>query len=238
MNGAPDARVWDSLAALSRAGRERPRAGVERCEVCGVEIDAAHNHVANTASRQLLCACRACYLLFTHDGAGGSRFRAVPERYCALDASRFDTPLWTRLDVPTGLAFLFRSEQTGRVTAFYPSPAGATEAELPLDAWPALTGVMPALETMAADVEALLVRRGVSHPGRDAGAESGATTAFIVPIDTCYELAGVIRRHWRGFQGGADVWRAVDALFERVAERAGLARDRALTSSSSAEMDA
>ena len=30
-----------------------------------------HGHVVNVPRRTLLCVCRPCYLLFTHEGAGG-----------------------------------------------------------------------------------------------------------------------------------------------------------------------
>ena len=44
------------------------------------------------------------------------------------------------------------------MTAFYPSPAGATESLLPLTAWEEIVRENPALREMQPDVEALLVR--------------------------------------------------------------------------------
>ena len=88
--------------------------------------------------------------------------------------------------------------------------SGATESELPLDAWNALATAVPTLSTLAADVEAALLRR------RD-----NEVDAFIVPIDVAYELVGRMRRGWRGFSGGDEVWREIDAFFARVTERAG-----------------
>src|SRR5262249_40376402 len=107
------------------------------------------------------------------------------------------------------LAFFFRNSATGRTTAFYPSPAGATGSELSLDGWDALVNAVPRLATLKADVEALLVR------ARDVGCD-----ALIVPIDACYELVGRIRRSWCGVHGGADVVREIDALFGRIIEHA------------------
>jgi hypothetical protein len=161
-------------------------------------------------------------LLFSHDGAGGARFRAVPQRY--LEISGFDAleAGWESLNVPIGLAFFFTNSATGRASAFYPSPAGATESELPLDAWNALVGAVPALATLAPDVEALIVRRRTPSPmlGDDADASPSATDAFVVPIDACYELVGRIRRTWRGFHGGDEVWREIDEFFARATEHA------------------
>ena len=44
-----------------------------------------------------------------------------------------------------GLAFLFHNSVLGRVVAFYPGPAGATESELPLDAWTRIVETNPCL---------------------------------------------------------------------------------------------
>jgi uncharacterized protein DUF5947 len=191
--------------------RKRPDAVpiTERCEFCGAGIDDRHGHLVDLPRRALLCVCRPCYLLFTHDGAGGARFRAVPERYQSLAPFPAPRDAWDALDVPIGLAFFFTNGLTGRTTGFYPSPAGATESELPLDAWLDLVRAVPPLSALAPDVEALLVKR--SADGID---------ALIVPIDACYELVGRIRRSWRGIQGGDEVAREVDEFFTRAFERA------------------
>jgi hypothetical protein len=181
----------------------------ERCDVCGAPIEEEHGHLVNLARRSLMCACRGCYLLFMHEGAGGGRFRAVPQRYVGLPDLTAAADLWESLQIPIGLAFLFSNSATGRTTAFYPGPAGATESELSLDAWDRLLRAVPALTTLSPDVEALLVRT-----------RGGGLEAFIVPIDACYELVGRIRRAWKGFQGGDEVWREVDAFIVRASERA------------------
>ena len=49
----------------------------------------------------------------------------------------------------------------------------------------------------------------------------GARRQWIVPIDVCYALVGLIRTHWRGFTGGADVWRELDTFFEDSTGAAG-----------------
>ena len=36
---------------------------------------------------------------------------------------------------------------------------------------------------------------------------------FIVPIDACYELTGKVRRYWKGFDGGEEVWREIEGFF-------------------------
>jgi Family of unknown function (DUF5947) len=211
---------WPAVAERLReyaARRAQASAGLSgaegRCEFCGADIEEAHGHLVDLPRRQLLCVCRPCYLLFTHDGAGGARFRAVPERYQLVPEFAAVPELWERLQVPIGLAFFFASSATGRTTAFYPSPAGATESELSLDAWQQAGSAVPALARMAPDVEAFLVRRAAR-----------AVDALIAPIDACYELVGRIRRAWRGFQGGDEVWQEIDDFFGRVRARAESSR--------------
>ena len=217
---------WSGLEHLRAYAEARRQSAVERCEFCGVGIESEHGHLVNAASRSLLCVCRPCYLLFTHEGAGGGRFRAVPERYVALSNSLADEA-WDGWQIPIGLAFFFRNSETGRVSAFYPSPAGATESELAVRAWDDIVRAQPELETLLPDVEALLVRR------RATGLQG-----FIVPIDACYELVGRLRRGWRGFQGGDDVYADIDAFFTRIAVRAGLGDPHEEGSTAPAAVDA
>lgn len=190
-----------------RQPRERPRPG-EHCDMCGELVPDEHEHVVNVESRSLMCTCRGCWLLFTSDGAGGGKYRAVPDRYLSLGALSIEPGTWEELQIPVSVAFFFRSSTNGSVAAFYPSPAGATESLLPLDAWDRLAAANEQLSTMQADVEALLVRRDEAHED-----------AYLVPIDACYELVGELRRLWKGFDGGTEARVAMDAFFDRVQER-------------------
>jgi hypothetical protein len=181
----------------------------ERCELCAAEIPAAHGHVADLDHSSLLCACRACYLLFTHAQAGRGRYRAVPDR-CLDDPARPITAAeWEELEIPVGLAFFLRSSDTGEVTGFYPSPAGATECRLDLAAWDRLAAAHPLLGAMSPDVEAALICR-----------TDGSVEHFLVPIDACYELAGRMRLHWRGFDGGAEARQSIAGFLDQVRLRA------------------
>ncbi len=204
----------DPLAVLSRIRQSRPRPVVragERCEVCTEPIGDQHGHLVDLKGRNLLCACRGCYLLFTADGAGGGHFRAVPTRYLAFPDFVVSAATWDAMQIPVGIAFFFMNSTLGRVAAFYPGPAGATESQLPLDAWEEMIRANPALGTIEPDVEAILVRAGRGGAGG---------SCFLVPIDVCYELVGHLRRLWRGFDGGAEAKGALDDFFDRVTERA------------------
>src|SRR5262245_32180977 len=117
------------LAAHERLRTPRPVPRPdERCDLCCREIAEAHQHVVNLETRGLLCTCRACYLLFTHEGAGQGRYRAVPERYVAAPDFALSHEQWDALQVPVAMVFLFFNSLLNRMVAFYPSPAGATES--------------------------------------------------------------------------------------------------------------
>ena len=195
---------------LARIRAERPEPSpYERCEMCGAPVADEHSHVVNIGSRSLLCSCRPCYLLFTHNDAALA-YRAVPDRY--LSFANLPAPVWNELDLPVGTAFLFVNSSLSRVVAFYPGPAGATESELSLEAWDRVVAAAPALATLQPDVEALLVRT-----------EGQAVEAFLVPIDVCYELVGHLRQLWRGFDGGSEVRVRLGEFFGRVRGRAKVA---------------
>ena len=49
---------------------------------------------------------------------------------------------------------------------------------------------------------------------------SDGAECFIVPIDTCYELVGHLRRLWRGFDGGSEANRKLDDFFTGIRDRA------------------
>ncbi len=42
----------------------------------------------------------------------------------------------------------------------------------------------------------------------------------MVPIDACYELAGRMRLHWRGFDGGTEARQAIAGFLDTVRRRA------------------
>jgi len=186
-----------------------PASETERCELCAAEIPAGHGHLADLEAASLLCACRACYLLFTQRNAGRGRYQAVPDRYLA-DPDRVMTQVqWDQLEVPVGLAFFLRtSRDSGALSGFYPSPAGVTECQLDLQLWQELAIGYPLLSAAADDVEAILISRS------DDGVEY-----FLVPVDICYELAGRMRLNWHGFDGGAEARHSIATFLRGVRDR-------------------
>jgi uncharacterized protein DUF5947 len=217
--GSAEGSAADPLSVLARIRntrpRERPRPG-ERCDLCATPIPDEHEHVVDLEQRNLLCTCHGCFLLLAPDGAGGLRYRAVPDRYLAFPDFELSPGQWDSLQIPVSVAFFFVNSSLERVAAFYPSPAGATESLLPLDTWDDIVTAHPDLATLLPDVEAFLVRS--ERPG------AGTAECYLVPIDACYEMVGQLRRLWRGFDGGQEAHDALDAFFDRIRTRAQLVR--------------
>lgn len=201
--------------------RPRPTPG-ESCEMCAVAVGDDHRHVVDLERRSLLCVCRGCALLFERTRAGSAdpgsagahprrddRYRTVPDRYVEIAPFTLPGPAWAALQIPVGIAFVVANTQLDRTVAFYPSPGGATESELPLDAWGDVVAANPALAEVEPDVEAVLVRTGDGEP-----------SCHVVPVDRCYELVGAMRLHWRGFDGGTEVREQIAAFFDGVSARA------------------
>jgi hypothetical protein len=193
---------------LEPVPQQPPTPAGSRCEMCDAEIPAEHGHVVDIEARTLMCTCRACYLLFTHKGAAQGRYRSIPDRYLHDPNFAISDAEWDELQIPVGVAFFFRSSSTGRFAAFYPSPAGATESLLPLDTWASVLAANPAFDDLEPDVEALLIKKG-----------AGGFSCFLVPVDTCYDLVGRVRLHWRGLDGGTEAREAIDEFFAALEKR-------------------
>jgi hypothetical protein len=200
-------QIRESFQSLQQFAR-KPRRVVERCELCSLEVRSDHPHLIELARRRLVCTCDACAVLFS--GQAGAKFKRVPRRVQLLPAFRMSDTEWDSLMIPINLAFFFESSLDHRVTAFYPSPAGAIESLLPMQSWKNILLSNPGLNQMESDVEALLVNR-VGHA-------RGATPAdyYVVPIDNCYRLVGLIRTHWRGLSGGTEAWQEIDHFFANL----------------------
>jgi hypothetical protein len=195
----------------------RRAASEERCELCGANLAAEHGHLLKPAERRLVCACQACAILFGEQT--GQRFKRVPSRIRSLPGFQLSDSQWESLMVPINMAFFFRGSVAGRVTAVYPSPAGATESLLPFETWDEIVAGNAELESMEADVEALLVNR------LGAGRGFPINQYFLLPIDQCFKLAGLVRMYWRGLSGGDELWRALEGYFAGLAARAGPAAE-------------
>jgi hypothetical protein len=173
-------------------------AAEERCELCTLALRRDHRHLLHLDERRILCVCETCWAVRT----GDPEFRPVGNRTLVLEGFRLSDEEWAAFEIPIGLAFFMVSTVSGGVVGLYPSPAGATECELDLEAWRRLVAANPVLETMEADAEALVVNRMASPPQH-----------AIVPIDRAYALVGVVKSSWEGISGGRATEEAVAGYF-------------------------
>ena len=198
--GAPS----PALASLRRFARDR--AAVERCELCAAQLAHDHQHLLDRVSRQIACACDPCAILFCDQQNG--KYVRVPRRIARLDGFSFSELQWQSMMLPINLAFFVR-QPDGGTRAMYPSPAGPMESLISLPAWETLFAGQRALASVEPEVEALLANRIGESP-----------LYFIVPIDACYRLIGLIRTKWRGLSGGGEVWQAIGGFFSDLDQRA------------------
>lgn len=203
--------AFDTLRQFAR----RPRSS-EQCEMCSLEVSSDHPHLLELAHHRIICVCSACAVLFS--GQGAAKYKRIPDRICLLSNFSMTAAQWESMLIPINMAFFFRSSLENRVIAMYPSPAGATESLLPMDAWRDLEHENPQLAEMESDVEALLVNR--------VGEARGVSPSehYLLPIDECYKLVGVIRTHWRGFSGGTEVWQEIGKFFSHLRSVATVAQ--------------
>ena len=183
------------------------RSSKEKCDACGTDLAPEHIHQFDPKTRLIHCACDSCAALYR------DVYRHIPTEVKALPDFQMTNAQWDDLLIPISLAFFTRNSAAGRVIALYPGPAGASESLLRLDAWQDIAAANPALLDLEPDVEALLVNRvGL------------AREYFIVPIDQCYKLVGLIRTRWSGLSGGAAVWGEIARFFNCLHQKGSACR--------------
>jgi hypothetical protein len=199
---------------LRRVARQAALAGgrdnqEERCDLCAEPLPPhdAHRHVLQPATGTVSCACRACAVLFDHDAGSAGGYRLLPRERRRLSDCGIDDAVWMGLGIPVNLAFFTRSAEPGEVIAAYPSPLGALRATVPRDSWQEVEACHPDLPGGVTDVQALLVNRA-----------RGASEHWLIPLDDCYRLVAVVRAHWKGLDGGPEVWQRVEDFFNALTE--------------------
>jgi hypothetical protein len=204
-------QAFGALRQFTRGHRSGSRA-VEFCEMCSAGLAKEHPHLVELASRQILCSCDACATLF--DGMEKGKYKRVSRRALHLGGFAIPDAQWESLLIPINMAFFFHSSVENRMIALYPSPAGAVESLLSLEAWNEIAENNSELRNLQPDIEALLVNR-VGHAHGNVRAEY-----FVAPIDECYKLVGLIRANWKGLSGGAEVWMEIGHFFSDLRSRA------------------
>jgi hypothetical protein len=198
------AEVIQSLRRLQMRQMPEGLAPLEaNCDLCGTSMPEEHRHLLHLDDRRIVCACESCWAL----RSGDAEYRPTGSRVVWLEDLDMPEDLWARFRIPIGLAFFLRGDDG--VAAFYPSPVGATEAEIDPGAWAELGERNEAVRSLEADAEALIVDRMGDRP-----------RSAIVPTDEAYRLVGLVKLHWEGISGGAAVGEAVERFFADLRERA------------------
>src|ERR1700736_3976753 len=132
------------LPFLNRIARRRPTA--ERCELCSMELSPVHQHLLDPNTRQIVCSCDGCAVLFC--GQAGAHYLRVPRRIRSLPDFQMADLQWESLMIPISLAWLYHDRAADKVRAMYPSPAGAIESQLTLESWTEIAAEQPPIQKM------------------------------------------------------------------------------------------
>lgn len=195
----PGLRTFAKLKTFARQA-----GAAEQCSACGCALPPDHDHAFEVATQKISCLCASCHSALTRNER---KYRAIPEGVHRVNDVSWATKTWEHLGLPIHIVFIVRRETTYR--AFFPSPAGQVETQLGTHNWADLSARNPDALTLKPDVEALLLSR-----------LSGQSLCLKVPIDVCFALTGLLRRHWKGMHGGAQVWREISQFLNHLVERA------------------
>ena len=190
----PASDRWRCCAGSAPAAPRRPPASAARCAPS--RSPSSTRTWSTSTAAALMCTCRPCYLLFTAErrrAALPRRARPLPVLPGLRARRRASGTSWRSRSAWRSSS---RNSVLGRTVAFYPGPAGATESELPLGAWER------SWRPTRSCARCCPTSRRCSC-GRPSAA-GRRRSAYLVPIDACYELVGRLRQVWRGFDGGQE----------------------------------
>lgn len=196
--------VSSALLSKMRRIKDRVKEEQEVCNFCGKIIPADHRHFINLETRKFMCACEICTITQSIHG----NFKIIPQRYHYLSDFNMPEALWSEFLIPVNMAFFVFSSKENGIVAYYPAAAGATESKLKMEAWKKVQEINPVVNSLMPDLEALLVNR-LGDEGE----------YYIVPIDSCYKLIGIIRLNWKGINGGREVQDATHIFFDELKQK-------------------
>ncbi len=116
-----------------------PRELLERCDSCGTELAADHEHTFEPASRRIRCACSRCLSFMP------ATLQRIPRDVRILSGFHISDFQWDILQIPISLAFFSYSTPAEKWIALYPGPAGAAESLLRIDFWQDIASHYPEL---------------------------------------------------------------------------------------------
>lgn len=186
------------ISKLRKIAVPPPQDEKEHCNFCNAELPADHRHLVDINAMRFMCTCDMCMIMQAVKG----NYKPLPQRSLELTDFKLSDELWSDFLIPVNMAFfVIKTNQSGAV-AFYPAPTGATESKLKMEPWTEMQQLNPLLNDIVPDLEALLINRLDS-----------TNKYFIVPIDSCYKLIGMIRTSWKGIHGGSEVTDIINKFF-------------------------
>ncbi|MEP7252457.1 MAG: DUF5947 family protein [Ginsengibacter sp.] len=186
------------ISKLRKIAVPPPQDEKEHCNFCNAELPADHRHLVDINAMRFMCTCDMCMIMQAVKG----NYKPLPQRSLELTDFKLSDELWSDFLIPVNMAFfVMKTNQSGAV-AFYPAPTGATESKLKMEPWTEMQQLNPLLNDIVPDLEALLINRLDS-----------TNKYFIVPIDSCYKLIGMIRTSWKGIHGGSEVTDIINKFF-------------------------
>lgn len=192
------------ISKLRKIATPLPEEQVEQCSFCGRLLPADHRHFVDLSATKFMCTCEMCAITL----AESEKYKPLPQRSLELEGFRMPDALWSDFLIPVNMAFFVLSSTRNGAVAYYPAPTGATESKLKMEPWNDLVQLNPLLNELTPDLEALLVNR-LGNVGQ----------YYIVPIDSCYKLIGMIRIAWKGIFGGKEVNDIINQFFSELKER-------------------
>src|SRR3712207_8943250 len=99
-------RAFSTFSSLRRfakeesgkAAKEEAKATQEHCDLCGEPIPPEHRHLLEVSTREIMCACRPCSILFDSKAASEGRYGLIPARRLSLDGFEMRDRKSTRLN--------------------------------------------------------------------------------------------------------------------------------------------
>lgn len=191
------------VSKLRKIANPVPEKEIEKCFFCGLVLPEDHRHLVDLSAMKFMCTCEMCMITKAESGT----YKPLPQRSLRLEGFNMSDQLWSDFLIPVNMAFFVVSAKRNGTVAYYPAPTGATESKLKMEAWNNLAELNPILNTLTSDLEALLINR-LDDTGE----------YYIVPIDNCYKLIGMIRIAWKGIFGGKETNDTIRKFFSELKE--------------------